>query len=98
CQKGVTDRFDNRAMMRDHGLLDNLVVDVEQVQHTGFISAHLPAEAYDVGEHDRGELANLSRPRVTSILGHGRDYRTHGLRLSKSTDALLFLASVTPKG
>ena len=48
------------AVMRVDSLLDELVMDVEQPQHAGFVGAHLAAEADDVGEHDRGQLAGFS--------------------------------------
>ena len=59
-QEGITDGFDDVAVMLSHGLLDDLVMDVQQPQHAGFIRAHLAAKADDVGEHDRGELAGLN--------------------------------------
>ena len=34
-------------------------MDVEQPQHAGFIRPHLAAEADDIGEHDRRQLAGL---------------------------------------
>ncbi len=52
-QERITDGFDNRTMMRYHGPLNNLVMEVQQPQRPSFISAHLAAEADDVGEHDR---------------------------------------------
>src|SRR5215813_292397 len=58
-QKGIPHSFDDHPMMRSHGLLNNLVVDVEQAQHADFIRAHLTAEAHHVGEHDRRQLARL---------------------------------------
>jgi hypothetical protein len=58
-QKGITDSFNDRAMMRSHGLLNQLIVNVEQAQHADFIRAHLPAKAHHVGEHDGGQLARL---------------------------------------
>src|SRR5215475_10464488 len=58
-QKGIPDRFDDRTMMGSHGLLNDLIVDIEQAQHAGFVSAHLAAEAHHVSEHDRGQLARL---------------------------------------
>src|SRR5262249_14222395 len=57
---------------------DELVMDIEQSEHAGFIAAHLPAEADDVGEHDRREFAGLSR----QLLVHRGDYSTGSLRLS----------------
>ena len=44
-----------------HGLLDDLIMHFQQSQHAGFAGPHLPTEAYDVGEHDRGELAGFSQ-------------------------------------
>jgi hypothetical protein len=56
-QKGIPDRFDDRAMMRRHGLLNKLIVEVEQAQHAGFIRAHLSTKAHYIGEHDGRQLA-----------------------------------------
>src|SRR6266540_2916957 len=58
-QKGITDSFYDRAMMRSHSLLNNLIVEVEQAQHMGFIRAHLPAKVHHVGEHDGRQLASF---------------------------------------
>jgi len=41
------------------GLLDELIMDLQQPQHARFIRTHLPAEADNVGKHDRGQLAGL---------------------------------------
>jgi hypothetical protein len=53
-QEGIPDNLDDRAVMFCDGFVDNLVVRVQQSQRTGFIGAHLTAEAHDVGEHDGG--------------------------------------------
>ena len=50
-----------RAVMLRNRLLDDLIMNIQQPQHTGFIAAHLTAKADDVGEHDRGESPILSR-------------------------------------
>ena len=52
-----------------HGLLDELVVHIEQPQHAGFIRAHLVAKTHDVGEHDRRQLAGLYRYQLWRLLG-----------------------------
>src|SRR5215510_9736884 len=41
-----------RRMVISHRLSDELVMDVQQPQHTGFIRPRLAAKANDVGEHD----------------------------------------------
>jgi hypothetical protein len=46
-------------MIFGHCLLDELIMEIKQPQHAGFIAAHLTAKARDVGEHDRGELAGF---------------------------------------
>jgi len=46
-------------MMLSYGLLDDLVMDVQQPQHAGFSGAHLAAKADDVGEHDGRQLTSL---------------------------------------
>ena len=58
-QEGIADGFDDRAVMRSHRLLDELIMDVQQPQRAGFIAAHLAAKADDVGEHDRRQLARF---------------------------------------
>jgi len=45
--------------MFTYGLVDESVMDVEQPHRAGFVSAHLAAEAGDVGEHDRGQPPSL---------------------------------------
>ncbi len=70
------------AVMLGHCLLDELIMDVQQPQHAGFVAAHLAAEADDVGEHDRGQPSRLCGPRASAVLCHGSDYRVRGLRLS----------------
>jgi hypothetical protein len=73
-QKGITDSFDDHTTMRSHGLLNNLIVDVEQPQHAGFIRAHLPAKAHHVGKHDGRQLASFGSCRRRRLSAHGGDY------------------------
>jgi hypothetical protein len=48
-------------------LLDELVMHLQQLQHAGFISPHLAAQAHDVGEHDRRQSADSGwRPAAES--------------------------------
>ena len=54
-----------------HGASDDLVMDVEQPQHPGFVGAHLAAEADDIGEHDGGQAAGLASYGTRTVLGHG---------------------------
>jgi hypothetical protein len=53
-QEGITNRFDDCAVMVSDRLVDYLIVNIQQPQHAGFVAAHLTAEADDVGKHDRG--------------------------------------------
>jgi len=53
-QEGIPDRLDDRAVMCGDSLLDNPVMDSQQSQHAGLVTAHLAAKAHDVGKHDRG--------------------------------------------
>jgi hypothetical protein len=53
-QEAVTDGFNDCAVKFGDGMLNELVVDLQQAQHAGFVRAHLAAKANDVGEHDRG--------------------------------------------
>jgi hypothetical protein len=58
-QEGIADGLDDGAVMDTYCLLDELVMGVQPLEGTRFISAHLAAKARDVGEHDRGELTSL---------------------------------------
>ena len=58
-QERITDGFDDVTVMSSDGLMNELVMNLEQPQHAGFVRAHLTAEADHVGEHDGGELASL---------------------------------------
>ena len=82
-EKRIPDGFDDVPVMDTHCLLDNLVMNIEQPQHAGFIRAHLPTKADDVGEHDRREFTGLSR----QSLVHTGDYSTCSLRLSTGISA-----------
>jgi hypothetical protein len=53
-QECIPNGFDDVAVMRAHGLLNNLVENFQQAQHPCFVAAHLPTKADDVREHDRG--------------------------------------------
>ncbi len=82
---GVTTVFggDDAVMVR-HGMADELIMDIQQAQHAGFIAAHVAAEADDVGEHDRRQLADFMR-RFVCLRAHGGDYAAHCTPLSNST-------------
>jgi len=80
--------------MCDHGLLNNLIMHVEQVQRAGFIGPHLTAKANDVGEHDRGELASLSLRDPVFFCAHGGDYGLSFPRLSNSPPGQYLVARV----
>jgi hypothetical protein len=58
-QEGIADGLDDRPVMLGDCVLNDLIMDTQQPQHAGFVAAHLPAEADDVGKHDRGELAGF---------------------------------------
>jgi hypothetical protein len=75
-QKGVADGFDDVAMMRGDGLVDELVMVGQALEHAGFVSAHLTAKADDVGEHDRRELARPVNGWWCGFPCHARDYAT----------------------
>jgi len=51
-QEGITDSFNDRAVMFSDGVLNELVMNLQQAQHAGFVGPHLAAEAHHVGEHD----------------------------------------------
>ena len=70
-QKGIADGFDDRAVMVSYGLLNEVIMDVEQAQHAGFVAAHLAAKADDVGEHDRREPPILRVHRAAGVFLHG---------------------------
>ena len=63
-EKTIASGLNNMPVMLSDCLLDDLVMDLQQPQHAGFIGAHLAAEAHDVGEHDRGQLAGLGPCRL----------------------------------
>src|SRR5262249_52719239 len=81
------DGLDDVAMMRGYGVLDNLIMDGQPLEHAGFIAAHLAAKTHDIGEHDRSESARLSGSRVSAVLGHDGDYRASNGRLSNKQGA-----------
>jgi hypothetical protein len=94
-EESIANRFDDRAMILSHCLLDEQVMPVKQTQHASFISAHLATKAHHVGEHDRGQSAGLGVP--GAILWHSGDYRAGGGQLSNSVSSGLFLARASPK-
>jgi hypothetical protein len=60
-QKGITNSLNHVAVILGHGLPHELVMDFQQPQHAGFVSAHLATKAHYVGEHDGVQLAGLGR-------------------------------------
>ena len=66
--------------MVSHGLLDDLIMHVQQPQHAGLVRPHLAAEAHDVGKHDRRELAD---PHLTSALASALFLGENSSRLCK---------------
>jgi hypothetical protein len=78
-QEGIPYGFDNRAMMFCDRLADELIVNIQQAQHTSFVAAHLADEAHDIGKHDRGQPPMLCGSRPGAVLWHGGDYRIGGL-------------------
>ena len=73
-QEGITNSFDNMAMMVTHSLLDEAVMDVKQPHRAGFVRTHLMAEADDISEHDRREPSSLGWSLLCQTLFHGGDY------------------------
>src|SRR5262245_442781 len=71
-QKGIANGLDNRAVMLGDSLLNELIMGFQQSQRAGFVAAHLAAKAYDVGEHDRGQLAGLDSCRFVCRCTHGK--------------------------
>jgi hypothetical protein len=69
-QEGVTNGFDDVAMMHNDSLRDDLIMDVEQPQHAAFIRAHLAAETNNIGEHDGGQPSLLGARYATYSLLH----------------------------
>src|SRR5215475_9991439 len=66
-QKAITRRFDDVPLIGSDSLLNDLVMGFQEAQRAGFVAAHLAAEAYDIGEHNRRQLARLG----LSYLRHG---------------------------
>lgn len=81
-QERIPNRFDDVPMMHAHGLLNELVVDIEQAQHAGFVAAHLAAKADNVREHDRRESSLLSLYRAAGVVLHEVDYSAGAASLS----------------
>src|SRR5262245_4851246 len=62
-QEAITHGLDDLAVMIGDRLVDNLIMNCEYPQHASFVSAHLAAEANDVGKHNGSKPASLSGPR-----------------------------------
>src|SRR5438445_6739988 len=73
-QEAIPRRLNDLATMFSHGLLDDLIMDGQQAQRAGFVTAHVAAEAYHVGEHDGSEFAGLGHPLRWRAVWHGGDY------------------------
>ena len=63
-------------------LLNNLIMDIKELQHTGFIGAYLATKADDVGKHDRSQSPSLGLPRSVRCDAHGSDYAARASHLS----------------
>jgi len=61
-------------------LLNHLIMEGQQPEHPGFVAAHWAAAAHDVGEHDRGQAADLGEPRAGAVFWHEGDYYQAGAR------------------
>src|SRR5262245_24567793 len=86
-QEAISDGLDDPPVMLHHRLTDDLIMPLQQPQHTDFIGPHLAAKADDVGEHDRGKSAGLSGDCAAAVLCHRGDYRGNGVRLSNRQGA-----------
>jgi hypothetical protein len=95
-QEGSVHDLNDMPVMLSHRLVDDLVMRLQQPQHTRFIGAHLAAKAYDVREHDGGQAAALASYGTRAVLGHRGDYHARSLRLS-NVPANVFLALASPK-
>src|SRR5215207_8457736 len=73
-QKGIPYSFDEYAVALSDGLLEEVIMGVQQPQHPGFIRAHLPTEAHHVGEHDRREPPRLCGCCAAGVSLHETDY------------------------
>ena len=71
-QEGIADGFDDVPVMSAHGLLNQLIMDIEQPQHAGFVRAHLAAEADNIGKHDCSEPSMLCACHAAGVVIHGR--------------------------
>ena len=69
-EKGVTNGFNDMAMIHTHSLLDEPIMDVQQPHRARFVGAHLAAEANDVGEHDRRQPPLLSVDCLARLVVH----------------------------
>src|SRR5690349_4672709 len=73
-EEGVTDGFDDMAVMCAHGLVEEVVMDVQQSHGARFVRAHLAAEADDVSEHNRGQPPSLQLHCLQSLTTSWTDY------------------------
>jgi hypothetical protein len=70
-EEGIPNGLDDRAVMFSNGPLDNLIMDVKEPQHAGFIAAHLAAKTHHVGEYDGGQPSVLRVYRAAEAFLHG---------------------------
>src|SRR5262245_21137582 len=83
-QEAIAHRLDHMTMMVGYCLMDDLIMNCEHPQHTGFIAAHLMAKADNVGEHNSGQASGLASYCTRAVLGHSSDYRAGAEQLSNS--------------
>src|SRR4051794_35895547 len=63
-QEPIAHGLDDLAVMVSDRLVDDLIMDGEHFEHTGFIGPHQAAKADDVRKHNRGEATGLGWPRT----------------------------------
>src|SRR5262245_22153339 len=96
-QEGIADGLDDLTVMLGHHLPDELIMDLQQSQHAGFIGPHLAAKADDVGEHNRRQATVLSRCCPRWFPAHGGDYATGSGWLSNRQKAVRSLVARASK-
>jgi hypothetical protein len=70
-EEGIAHQLDDVAVMFRNGVLDDVVMHIQQPQHARFVGTHLPAEAHDVREHDGRQPPILRGYCAAGIFLHG---------------------------
>ena len=83
-QESIAHELDDLSVMLRHCLPDDVVMDFEQAQRTGFVSPHLMTKADHVGEHDRREPSRLWLLHLPGGLLSRQEYTATGLAVYRA--------------